>query len=262
MVVAECFDLGKTDYSETFVLQKRLAEKRIIKSIPDTILVSEHYPVVNFGMREVDNTFSDSLREEIEKEGADFCETKAIDYLRKRGIGFSRTSRGGGATFIGEGQINFYPIVNYEKIAQAVMGIDRYKEIIDSIMYSVLKSYGLNVEVYNVSRRDEGDDKNSIRKDVWLREDGKDYKLGGKGIHISKGVAYHGFNFYVKKGSAKGFRYVNPCGCSPDELGVISVEEALGREVSLEDFKGRVLDEIKIKFGYEEIKRAGKLEIC
>jgi lipoate-protein ligase B len=75
-------------------LQKRLAEKRIRKNIPDTILVSEHYPVVNFGMREVDNTFSDSLREEIEKEGADFCETKAIDYLRKRGIGFSRTSRG------------------------------------------------------------------------------------------------------------------------------------------------------------------------
>ncbi len=262
MVIAEYIDLGVTDYLETFKLQEKLAEKRAKDEIPDTILISEHYPTVNFGSREIHNTFSKILEKEIKKQGIEFTKENAINYLKKeKEIDFSQTSRGGGATFIGKGQINFYPIVKYERISQALMGIDKYKGIIDDIMNSVLKSYELNINIHTDSRNQDKDAKNSIRKDIWINKDGKDYKLGGKGIHTAKGVAYHGFNFYVKKESTEGFKYVNPCGYSSGELGVMSIEEALGKKIDLNDFKQKVLKEIKKKFKYNEIKRLQQVSI-
>jgi lipoyl(octanoyl) transferase len=259
MKTANYVDIGKTDYSETFKLQEELSEKRAKDEIPDTILISEHYPLINFGSREVHNTFSNVFLEELKKEKIEFNELNAISYLKKKGIDFSRTSRGGGATFIGRGQINIYPIVKYEKISKTLMGVDKYKEIIDDVMFSVLKSYGLDVNIHVDSRKEDKDAGNSIRKDIWIRKNGRDYKLGGKGIHVSKGVAHHGFNFYVKKGSTRGFDYINPCGYSYQELGVTNLEEVLGKEVDLNDFKQRVLGEINKKFGYEKINKLNKI---
>ncbi len=252
MRTANYFDLGKTDYSETFKLQEELSEKRAKDEIPDTILISEHYPTINFGMRGESNKFSDNLIKEMKSKGIEFTKENAIDYLKKeKEIDFSQTSRGGGATFIGSGQINFYPIVKYERISKNIFGPGGYLKIINSIMSDVLNDYGLDAKKRSNNKKD--------GKDVWIERNGRPLKLGGKGIKLSKGVAYHGFNFYVKKGSTDGFKYVNPCGYSSDELGVTNLEEALGREVSLEEFKQRVLEEIRRKFKYEEIKNRDSL---
>jgi lipoyl(octanoyl) transferase len=255
MKIAKYIDLGVTNYSETFRLQEELAQKRAQDEISDTILISEHFPVVNFGMREVHNTFSEKLKKEIENSGVEFTNKNAIEYLKQKGIDFSRTSRGGGSTFIGPGQINFYPIVKYEKITKSLLGINQYKEMIDEIMYSVLRSYNLDVKIHNDNRNDDIQAKNSNRKDIWIEKAGESFKLGGKGIHIAKGVAYHGFNFYLNKDSIRGFNYVNPCGYDEKELGATSIEEVLGKKVSQENFKKRVLEEIKKKFEYDSIEK-------
>jgi lipoyl(octanoyl) transferase len=259
MMIAEYIDLELTNYFRTFGLQKELAKKRVKEEIPDTILISEHNPVINFGTREVHNSFSeDFLRKLRETEGKADEET-AVAYLKEKGIDFCRSSRGGGATFIGRGQINFYPIVAYEKITGILMGMNEYKEKIDQIMHSVLRSYGLNVRIHSDLRKEDENSEDSVRKDIWIRINEKDYKLGGKGIHFSRGVAYSGFNFYLKRGSEEGFKYVNPCGYSSEELGVISIEAALGRTIPIQEFKKRVLEEIKNKFKYPTIKRLESL---
>ena len=91
-------DLGITNYTDTFELQKRLAQKRERNEIPDIILVTEHYPIVNFGMVELYNQFSDYLYKELEKKGLKTSEKNAIKFLELKGIPFSKTQRGGGAT--------------------------------------------------------------------------------------------------------------------------------------------------------------------
>ena len=251
MVTANYFDLGVTDYSEIFELQKQIAEKRAEDEIDDTILIAEHFPVVNFGSREVHNNFSEKFIKELESKGIEFTEENAINYLKTKGIDFSRTSRGGGATFIRQGQINFYPIVKYERISQEILNIEKYKKIIDSIMHSVIEIYGIDAKIHKDLRNDDEDAKKSSRKDIWVVRDGKNFKIGGKGIYISRGVAYHGFNFYLKEGCTDGFEYVNPCGYKEDELKTISIEEVLGKKVDSLEFKNRVLREIQKQFRYD-----------
>jgi lipoate-protein ligase B len=124
-------------------------------------------------------------------------------------------------------------------------------------MNNVLRSYGLDTHIANDIRKDDPDAFKRDRKDVWLEKENVHYKLGGKGIHTSGPVAYHGFNFYVKKGSTFGFKFVNPCGYTNDELKTTSVEEALGKEISMDDFKKSVLYEIKSQFKYDQIIKFG-----
>lgn len=253
MKTANYIDLGMTDYFETFKLQEELAEKRLRDEIPDTILISEHYPLVNFGMREESNKFSDNFIKEMNSAGIEFTEENAIKYLKERDINFYRTSRGGGATFIGPGQINFYPIVKYERISKEIFGAGGYLKRINSIMQEGLNSYGLDAKKRSSNKKD--------GKDVWIERNGSPFKLGGKGIKLSKGIAYHGFNFYLKEKSTSGFKYVNPCGYSQKYLKVTNVEKALNKKIEAAHFKQNILNKIKEKFEYDSIEEIDKQEL-
>lgn len=253
--IAQIIDLGLTNYEDTYKLQQELTKARENNEIPDIILLAEHKPIVNFGMREIHNTFSDYLYNELKKQKKDETQENAIKYLENKDINFSRTSRGGGATYIGPGQLNIYPIVKYEEITGKSFDVNKYKEIIDNLMNDVLRSLYLDVKIAKDVREDDVKAKESNRQDVWLEIEGKKYKLGGKGIHIRKNVAYHGFNFYVKKESVSGFKYVDACGYNHEDLGTISVEDALQKNMNMEEFKNRVLQEIKTKFGYKTMSK-------
>lgn len=259
--IALVIDLGTSNYFETYKLQQELAKKRSRNEVPDTILISEHHPVVNFGMVELYNTFSDILYEQLTKNNIAPTEKNAIKYLQNQGIPFVRTKRGGGATYIGPGQINIYPVINFEELTQKKFGIDKYKEIINSLMNNIIRSYNVNskIEDQNLIRQGEkiNDEraKTGERKDIWVTINNKNYKLGGRGIHTTGPIAYHGFNFYVKKGSTEGFKYVNACGYTPNELGTISIEEATQKTISINEFKERTLTELKKQFRYDSIQK-------
>ncbi len=248
---ANYIDLGITDYLETFKLQQQLVERRIKDEIPDIILISEHFPTVNFGRREKNNTFSDNLTQEMKSLGLEFNEKNAIKYLKEKGIDFSKTPRGGGSTFIGPGQINFYPIVKYGRISKDFFGPGGYLKILDSIASETIDDYGLKTKKRTTNKKD--------GKDVWIEINKKPFKIMGKGIAFDKGISYHGFNIYVKQGSTKGFRYVNPCGYS--NLGAISIEDALGKTIDTKKFKERVVKKIKEKFRYDSINKISTIEI-
>ncbi len=259
--MAEWSDLGLLPYREALEIQKGMAKRRADGEIPDTILFCQHHPIIHFSANSILNSFSEYLFQEMraEKRYDKIEEDDIISFLKDKGIDFGRNIRGGGGAYIGPGQVVVYPIVDYENITGSRAGIGRYKDMIDEIMKDVLEDFGIDARIYrNSDHLDMPDDRND-RKDVWVMKDDKPYKLGGKTIITSNNIAYHGFCFYLDKKSTEGFKYVNPCGHTSDELGIENVENCLGKKVSHDEFKQDILKAIKNRFGYEAIERSEKI---
>ena len=259
--VAHWVDLGLTSYSELYDVQVRLAELRKQGLIKDIILTTEHYPEVNFGSAVEHNQFSDALLEEVKKKkGSSYTEQDVISLLQEKGIAFSKKKRGGGATAVDRDQVIFYPIVDYEAIVKRERGVGNYKNLIDAILYNVINQFNVpNLSIASgVIKTSQGVRE---RRDVWTNINGSDYKIGSKGIRISGKVAYHGFVIYANKKGVELFKYVKPCGYSPEEVGVISIEEVIKNKVNKEFIKQSTRAEIKQLFRYDQIKDITKAEL-
>lgn len=264
--IAHWIDLGVIPYQKAYVLQKKLAEKREKDIIPDTILFAEHPPIIDFGKSGKHNNFSPNL---IEQFGND---DSIIEYLQQQGIGFSKTARGSGATYIGPGQLLVYPVVDYHKvIGELKDGMDNglrltaYRDMVDKIMYDTLISLGVNdariVEVSKEMNEEEVKELRKDRKDIWITRNGQHYKLGGKGFHTSHNIAYHGFNLYLTEEGVNGFKYIEACGYPKSKLDVISVERASGIRHTIPRVRDEVLKNIKKHFNYSKIIPVGKEDI-
>jgi lipoyl(octanoyl) transferase len=96
--VCEIRDLGRASYAETLALQKDLVEQRKQDLIGDTLLIVEHPHVITLGR----NGHRENLlaNEEV---------------LRRAGIEFYPSDRGGDITYHGPGQIVGYPIFDLRK---------------------------------------------------------------------------------------------------------------------------------------------------
>ena len=255
-------DLGIMPYSETSSLQEELAELRKEGRISDLILSVQHPAEVNFGTSSQDNLFSKEFLSEVSKEtGGNPSEEKIKEYLSARGVGFSKSGRGGGATVLSPGQMVYYPIVNYEKITGKPLGVGEYKAKIYRIMFETLKSLGVDGIKITSDTPDAALTDRNERKDIWLHVGGKPYKLGSKGLRMSGGVAYYGFSLYIDRNGTENFWIVNPCGYSHDEVGVTSAEEVTGRKIS----HRKVNDNARIlfmkHFRYSSIENIPKEEL-
>lgn len=252
--LAYWIDLGYTPYTDTYDLQVKIAHLKqngFIKE--DVILTTEHHPEINFGSAQEHNLFSNELLEEVKKlKGTSYTKKDVIEVLRSRGFSFSETSRGGGATVIAPGQIIFYPIVDYEKIVGRPLGVGDYKNLIDKILYNVINEFNVpNLTIASgLIKTTHG---MRDRRDVWTNINGRDFKIGSKGIKNSGNVAYHGFVIYAETKGVEPFSYVKPCGYEHDEVGVISIEEVTGKKVNKESIKELTKAEIKKQFRYNEI---------
>src|SRR5260370_37190572 len=97
-------DLGRAGYAEALAIQKDLVEKRKRGLIPDQLLIVEHPHVITLGR----NGHLDNL-------------LASEDVLRRTGITFHHTDRGGDITYHGPGQIVDYPIFDLRKWTRAVL---------------------------------------------------------------------------------------------------------------------------------------------
>ena len=250
--IAQWIDIGLVPYQEAYELQERLAEQRKAQEIPDTILTAQHPLEVNFGMDTKNNQFSPEFLEEISRTtGNGYNLEQAIQILKERGILFSQTKRGGGATALAPGQLAYYPIVNHEEITGRTMGISDYKSKIYQVMFSTLRSLGVEginfVQNGSLATREE-------RRDVWINRNGKSLKMGSKALRLSGPIAYQGFILYIDKAGIKPFDLVNPCGYDHDKVSVTSVEEELGRKIDHSLVHQAVKNSIKKYFNYSKIE--------
>lgn len=202
-------DLGKRDYKEVWDMQRELHLKRVDGEIPDTLILVEHNPVVTIG-----------------KSGKSENIKMPVQMLKEKGIDLYHIERGGDVTFHGPGQLVGYPIFN---IKQGLVGIKRFITMIEDVIIGVLADFDIKAE------------KRERLIGVWT-EMGKICSIG---IAVKRWVSFHGFALNVNT-DLRYFDLINPCGFK--DIKMVSMQEIIGQEVSMELVKKSTVRNFKLIF--------------
>jgi lipoate-protein ligase B len=164
-----------TPYPAAHDLQRELLRRRQEDTIPDTLLLLEHTPVVTLGR----NAGAAGV-------------LVADGVLAAAGIEIHRVERGGQATYHGPGQVVGYPIL---RLRDHRLGVRAYVNRLEEVMIRVAARFGI------AAQRRPG------RPGIYAGE----RKLGAIGVAVSRGVSYHGFAFNVSP-DLSHYRFIVPCG--------------------------------------------------
>ncbi len=191
-------------YSEAFDLQRGLVEKRKQGLIPDQLLIVEHPHVITLGR----NGRAEHL-------------LASEDVLRRAGVTFHHTDRGGDITYHGPGQVVGYPILDLREWKRDVSA---YVRSVEQVLIDTLAGFGI------AAGRVPG------ATGVWV--DGR--KVAAIGVHISRWVTSHGFALNVTT-DLSYFQYIVPCGLSKPVTSMAELGAAPAR--------GEVITAIAHNFG-------------
>jgi lipoyl(octanoyl) transferase len=196
MRTCEVRDLGRIGYAEAFALQRELVEQRKQGRIADQLVFVEHPHVITLGRN---GNMENLLASE--------------EVLRRAGIEFHPTDRGGDITYHGPGQIVGYPIFDLREWKRDVVA---YVRAIEQVIVDVLGQFGIEAGLLKGCTG------------VWVQRK----KVAAIGVHVSRCVTSHGFALNHTT-DLSYFQYIVPCGLtkpvtSMQELGaVVSREEVI-----------------------------------
>ncbi len=173
----ELHELGRIGYGEAFQLQKALVERRKAGQICDQLLLVEHPHVITLG-----------------RNGKESNLLAGEEALRRAGISYFETDRGGDITYHGPGQVVGYPILDLREWKRDVVA---YVRALEEALIRTLAVFGIR------AGRLEG------LTGVWV--EGK--KIAAIGVHISRWITSHGFALNVTT-DLSYFQYIVPCGLS------------------------------------------------
>ncbi|HVX66617.1 MAG TPA: lipoyl(octanoyl) transferase LipB [Bryobacteraceae bacterium] len=171
----ELRDYGRLGYGEALELQRTLVEQRKQGLIPDQLLMVEHPHVITLG-----------------RNGKMHNVLASEEVLRRAGVSFFPTDRGGDVTYHGPGQLVGYPVFDLREWKRDVVG---YVRAMEQALIDTLGDYGIE------GGREEG------MTGVWVA--GR--KIAAIGVHISRWVTSHGFALNVTT-DLRYFQYIVPCG--------------------------------------------------
>jgi lipoyl(octanoyl) transferase len=194
--------LGAVEYRAAHDLQERLRRARQAGAIPDTLLLLEHPPVYTRGRRSEPGELG-----------------MGEDWYRAQGIDVVDVDRGGKVTYHGPGQLVGYPIVAIDDVMDYVAQIER-------AIAAALDDEGIAAR----GRSREG----IAWTGVWV----EDRKLASIGLHVSQGVAKHGFAVNVDN-ALEPFGWIVPCGLPEVRMTSVAAE-APGRGPHLACFRKRM----------------------
>lgn len=162
-------------YRQGLEIQHRLLAARQAGSIPDTVLLLQHDPVVTMGNRGRDNYL-----------------LKTEEQYQEMGIELFRAERGGDVTYHGPGQWVLYPILHLGGNEADSHG---YLDNLEEIAIRTLGDFGIE------GFRREG------KSGAWTDAG----KIAAIGFRLKKWVSFHGMSFNVSNDLA-GFNTIVPCG--------------------------------------------------
>ncbi len=218
-------DLGVVEYGAAWELQRRVVAARKAGAIPDVLLLCEHPHVITLGRSgKISNLRVPS------------------EMLRRMGVSFFETNRGGDITYHGPGQLVGYPILNLSEIRRDVAW---YVRSLEETMIRATAEFGV------ASRRVSG------RTGVWVdvqahsageevREVKEEEKLAAIGVHLSRWVTSHGFAYNVST-DLRYFDLIVPCGIAGKSAA--SLEKLLGRRVEMKEVAPRIAAHLGEIFG-------------
>jgi len=215
---ASLMQLGLMPYLEAWELQRSLAAAVSKGSMPDTVLLLEHPPVITLGRRADDGELH-------VPEGAD--------------VEIVETDRGGKSTYHGPGQLVCYPIFDLRRHGQDVK---RYCRDLEEALIRTLAPLGVE------ATRIDG------LTGIWLPATSLAMTPGGRpgsagaagrfvpprkiasiGIHISKWVTTHGYALNVDLDPAPFTEWITACGL--EDTAFTTVARELRRRVAVDEVR-------------------------
>lgn len=202
--------LGLTCYADALALQRDLRERRKTGEAPDTLILTEHHPVLTVGSHAgLDNLLIPEAS------------------LAARGIDLVRVERGGDITYHGPGQLVAYPILELTAYGRDVR---RYVQRLEETAIQLLATYGVT----------------GVRRPgtpgVWAGP----RKIASVGVHISRWVTLHGIAINLDIDLAP-FGLINPCGLAGMQM--TSVARETGAAAPMEEAIRRYTTAFEIVFG-------------
>ncbi len=166
---------GRTDYGTALTRQAELLERRLAGLVPDSLILTEHSPVLTVGRG---GTLADLLVPPEE--------------VNRQGIQIYHVGRGGRITYHGPGQLVIYPVIHLDRCGRDV---HKYRWLLEEVSIQVLAEFGL----HGVRQPD--------KPGVWLGN----AKIASIGIQVKKWLTMHGMAVNISD-CRDGFRLINPCG--------------------------------------------------
>ncbi len=183
-------NIGAISYGSGLELQESLRRARQQELIPDTLLLLEHTPAVyTRGRRSVPGEL-----------------TMGEAWYADHGIEVIQTKRGGKVTYHGPGQLVGYGIVRIEDTVAYVRLME------NAIAEALRESEGI------VARGRPEDGFNYTG--VWV----EDRKIASIGVHVSRGIAAHGFAVNVEN-DMRPFNWVIACGLPEVTMTSVALEQ-------------------------------------
>lgn len=198
---------GLVPYEAALALQAELVAARKAGTIPDTLLLLQHPPVITLGVK------VHQSREHV---------LASDDELRVKGIGLFDAGRGGDVTYHGPGQLVGYPILDLKPDR---MDAHKYVRDLEEALIGVCADFGL------------GATRKSGLTGVWVGEE----KVAAIGVRLSRWITSHGFALNVST-DLDHFGLIVPCGIS--DRGVTSLGRLLGTAPPMDGVEERVIHHI------------------
>ncbi len=200
---AYLLDAGLVPYLEALELQRSIATAVIEGTVPETIVLLEHPPVITMGRR---------TEEEKELHVPDGAQVEVVE-----------TNRGGKSTYHAPGQLVCYPILDLNRHGKDVR---QYVRDLERAIIATIASAGLEATTY------EG------LTGVWMPPSGPrgPRKIASIGVRVSRWVTTHGYALNVDLDPAPFTQWITACGLDDAEFTTMARE--LGRPVAVGDVKG------------------------
>jgi lipoyl(octanoyl) transferase len=199
---AYVLELGVAGYREAWDLQRALSAGVGDGSLPDTVILVEHPPVVTLGRR----TEADELHIPSE------AKVEVVE-----------TDRGGKSTYHGPGQLVCYPIFDLTRHGQDVK---KYCRDLEEALIRTMASFGIE------ARRIDG------LTGIWLERPPR--KIASIGIHISRWVTTHGYALNVDLDPAPFTEWITACGIEDAQFTTMARE--LGRPIAVDEVRPHALN--------------------
>ncbi len=218
-------DIGKSSFLDSWSYQEDIFKKIINQKIQNRLInnkietknyliITEHDPVYTIG-----------------KSGNTSNLLLSKNELKKKGIDYLKTNRGGDITFHGPGQIMGYPIIDLDNF---FTDINMYLRKLEEVIINTLNVY--DIEGFTIKGE----------TGVWVKDfDGSTKKICAFGIRASRWVTMHGFCLNICP-ELDYFKYIIPCGIK--DKGVTSLRELKKNDIDMDKVKSILFQKFEESF--------------
>ncbi|RLD11324.1 MAG: octanoyltransferase [Chlamydiae bacterium] len=200
---------GLKNYSKAHCEQKRLRELRSENKIIDTLILTQHPPVMTIG-----------------RSGSEENIKVSRAYLTNKDIDIVEVERGGDITYHGPGQLIAYPIFH---LPSEVRDVKRFIRAIEQVVVKTCREFG--APAVTIEGLTGVWISNQEIEPTHFKEWNGEKKISSIGLAFKRWTSYHGVSFNINL-DLTPFSYIHLCGLKGKQA--TSLSKVLGKEVNFE----------------------------